>query len=159
MYAVDVNPINIVSTGDCGSLLIYKGIYVKTYYTQYTKDGVNYPAYCLDKTKQGVKDGLSYDVSVQNAINDVKLWRTIVNGYPYKSIQELGCANKEEAFTATKQAIYCYIHGNNPADYRAVGEAGQRTLNALNKITLITCVENEPEYRRCIQGVERKGGN
>lgn len=28
-----------------------------------------------------------------------------------------------------------------------------------NKITLITCVENEPEYRRCIQGVERKGGN
>lgn len=27
-----------------------------------------------------------------------------------------------------------------------------------NKITLITCVENEPEYRRCIQGVERKGG-
>ena len=134
VYAVDVNPINIVSTGDCGSLLIYKGIYVKTYYTQYTKDGVNYPTYCLDKTKQGVKDGLSYDVSVQNAINDVKLWRTIVNGYPYKSIQELGCANKEEAFTATKQAIYCYIHGNNPADYRAVGEAGQRTLNALNKI-------------------------
>lgn len=25
-----------------------------------------------------------------------------------------------------------------------------------NVITLITCVENEPEYRRCIQGVERK---
>lgn len=29
-----------------------------------------------------------------------------------------------------------------------------------NKITLITCVENEPEYRRCIQGIEKdKGGN
>ncbi len=25
-----------------------------------------------------------------------------------------------------------------------------------NRITLITCVENEPEYRRCIQGVEIK---
>ncbi len=24
-----------------------------------------------------------------------------------------------------------------------------------NKITLITCVENEPEYRRCIQGIEK----
>lgn len=23
-----------------------------------------------------------------------------------------------------------------------------------NKITLITCVENRPEYRRCIQGIE-----
>ncbi len=25
-----------------------------------------------------------------------------------------------------------------------------------NRITLITCVENEPEYRRCIQGIEVK---
>ena len=25
-----------------------------------------------------------------------------------------------------------------------------------NKITLITCVENEPEYRRCIQGTEKE---
>lgn len=24
-----------------------------------------------------------------------------------------------------------------------------------NKITLITCVENEPKYRRCVQGIER----
>ena len=24
-----------------------------------------------------------------------------------------------------------------------------------NKMTLITCVENEPEYRRCIQGIEK----
>ena len=24
-----------------------------------------------------------------------------------------------------------------------------------NRITLITCVENEPEYRRCIQGIEK----
>lgn len=24
-----------------------------------------------------------------------------------------------------------------------------------NKITLITCVENEPDYRRCIQGIEK----
>ena len=25
-----------------------------------------------------------------------------------------------------------------------------------NKITLITCVENEPEYRRCVQAVEKE---
>lgn len=25
-----------------------------------------------------------------------------------------------------------------------------------NRITLITCVENEPEYRRCVQGVQLK---
>ena len=123
-----------MSGGDCGKLLTYKGIVVETYYSQYINDGVSYPAYCLDKTKQGVNNEISYSVSVQNAISDVKLWRIIVNGYPYKTIEQLGCRNKEEAFTATKQAIYCYIHGNNPNDYQAIGEAGTRTLNALNKI-------------------------
>ena len=41
---------------------------------------------------------------------------------------------KEEAYMATKQAVYCYIHGINVNDYVAVGQAGQRTLNALHKI-------------------------
>lgn len=134
VQAVDINSANIISGGDCGSLLIYKGIVVKTYYAQYIKDGISYPAYCLDKTKKGIDNQLSYSVSVKNAISDVKLWRIIINGYPYKTIEELGCKNKEEAFTATKQAIYCYIHGNNQLDYKPIGEAGNRTLNALNKI-------------------------
>lgn len=134
VQAVDINSANIISGGDCGSLLIYKGIVIKTYYAQYIKDGISYPAYCLDKTKKGIDNQLSYSVSVQNAISDVKLWRIIINGYPYKTIEELGCKNKEEAFTATKQAIYCYVHGNNPLDYKPIGESGNRTLNALNKI-------------------------
>ena len=134
VQAVEINSANIISGGDCGSLLTYKGIVVKTYYAQYINDGISYPAYCLDKTKKGIDDKLSYSVSIQNAISDVELWRIIINGYPYKTIEELGCKNKEEAFTATKQAIYCYVHGNNPLDYKPIGEAGNRTLNALNKI-------------------------
>ena len=83
---------------------------------------------------QGVKDDLTYSVSIQDSISDVKLWRIIVNGYPYKTIQELGCNNKGEAFSATKQAIYCYIHGNNPNDYSGIGEAGNRTVRAIKQI-------------------------
>ena len=132
--ATNINSANIISGGDCGSLLTYKGVVVKAYYAQYVQDGISYPAYCLDKTKQGVNNEIAYAVSVQNAITDVKLWRIIINGYPYKTIAQLGCSNKEEAFTATKQAIYCYIHGNNPNDYQPLGEAGKRTLNALNLI-------------------------
>ena len=73
------------------------------------------------------------------------MWRIIINGYPYKTIGQLGCSNKEEAFTATKQAIYCYIHGNNSNDYQAIGEAGQRTLNALKQIlnNAETCTETQ----------------
>lgn len=134
VQAVDLNATDIISGGNCGSLLIYKGIYIKTYYAYYTKDGVNYPAYCLDKTKHGVNDELSYSVSVQSAISDVKLWRIIINGYPYKTIEQLGCSNKEEAFSATKQAIYCYIHGNGPNGYTGIGEAGNRTVRAIKQI-------------------------
>ncbi len=130
-----INTANIQSLGDCGQLLKYKGSIVITYYAGYTYDGITYPAYCLDKTKQGVSaTNPAYTVSVEEAIKDVNLWKIIINGYPYKTIEELGVANKEEAFTATKQAIYTYIHGNQLSDYEAIGEAGQRTLNALYKI-------------------------
>lgn len=133
VYATSMDSANLYAIADCGQLLKYKGVVVKVSYVQYSYNGVDYPAYCLDKTKPGVETQ-SYSVSVQEAIKDVGLWRRIINGYPYKSIEELGVANKEEAFTATKQAIYCYIHGNNPNDYEAIGEAGQRTLNAIYKI-------------------------
>ena len=133
VMATQFDSANIYMVGDCGSLLRYKGVEVKVSYVQYTYEGVSYPAYCLDKTKPGAENG-AYTVSVNSMIQDVGLWRRIINGYPYKSIEELGVANKEEAFTATKQAIYCYIHGNNPADYTPIGEAGERTLRAMHQI-------------------------
>lgn len=134
----------IYKTGDCGQLLTYKGVAVKVSYVIYTKDGISYPAYCMDKTKIGAESG-GYNVTVQDSIKDVALWRIIINGYPYKSISELGVANKEEAFAATKQAIYCHIHGNNISDYAPIGEAGKRTLNAMNKI--LTNAKNSNENK------------
>lgn len=131
--AANINSAHIYALNDCGKLLTYKGIPVKVTYVEYNENNVHYPAYCLDKTKPGAEEG-EYNVSVNSAINDVKLWRRIINGYPYKTIEQLGVANKEEAFTATKQAIYCYIHGNNPNDYGSIGEAGKRTLNAMKNI-------------------------
>ena len=142
--AKTINSAYIYSIGDCGNLLTYKGVPVKVSYVEYTENGVHYPAYCMDKTKPGAETG-AYTVSVEDAVNDVGLWRRIINGYPYKTIQELGVANKEEAFTATKQAIYCYIHKNNINDYGPIGEAGERTLNAMKKI--IQDAENSVETK------------
>ena len=133
VIATNIDAANVYAVGDCGSLLKYKGITVKTTYIQYENDGKVYPAYCLDKTKPGAEEG-SYTVSVEKAIQDVMLWKIVTNGYPYKTIGELGVANEKEAFTATKHAIYSYIHGNQLSDYKAIGEAGQRTLNAMYKI-------------------------
>ena len=132
-YAADITSAHIYLVGDCGSLMTYKGNPIKVSYVEYTEGGVHYPAYCLDAAKPGAETQ-EYTVSITSSINDVGLWRRIINGYPYKSIEDLGVANKEEAFTATKQAVYCYLYNHNPADYGAIGEAGQRTLNAFNKI-------------------------
>ena len=144
VYATNINTANIYAVRDCGNLLTYKGTPVKVTYVEYINEGNHYPAYCMDKTKVGAETN-SYNVSIEGAVNDVGLWRRIINGYPYKSIQELGVANAQEAFTATKQAIYCYIHGNNPSDYGAIGEAGQRTLNAMH--TIINNAQNSKESK------------
>lgn len=132
--AANVENMHVYSAGDCGSLLKYKGVTVITTYAEYNNGGVKYPAYCLNKTLQGVGEVADYDVNVSNMVTDVKLWRLVINGYPYKTLEELGVANKQEAFTATKHAIYCYIHGNDMNQYTAIGEAGTRTLNAMKKI-------------------------
>ena len=144
VYATNINTANIYAVRDCGNLLTYKGTPVKVTYVEYINEGNHYPAYCMDKTKVGAETN-SYNVSIEGAVNDVGLWRRIINGYPYKSIQELGVANAQEAFTATKQAIYCYIHGNNLSDYGAIGEAGQRTLNAMH--TIINNAQNSKESK------------
>ena len=134
VQAVNINSATIISGGNCGSLLQYKGTERTIYYAKYIQDGVEYPAYCLEKTKQDVDVTAPYSVSVNNNISDVQLWRIIINGYPYKTIEELGCKNKEEAFAATKEAIYCYIHGNNRYGYTGIGEAGERTIKAFYQI-------------------------
>ncbi len=148
--AVQINSADIKNGGNCGNLIIYKGMPVITYYAYYESNGKQYPAYCLDKTKHGVSDSLAYSVSVEDSIHDVGLWRYIINGYPYKTYQELGCANKEEAFTATKQAIYCYIHGNDVNGYSPVGEAGNRTVAAIKKIVNDAKNSNENQVSKSI---------
>lgn len=133
VYATSIESANLYAIGDCGQLLKYKGGVVKISYVQYSYNGVDYPAYCMNPNKPGAETQ-SYSVSVQEAINDIGLWRRIINGYPYKSIEELGVTSKEEAFAATKHAIYCYLYGNDPNNYEGIGEAGERTLRAMHII-------------------------
>ncbi len=146
VYAAELGSnIQLKNSGDCGALLKYKGVEVVTAYVTYNDNGKEYPAYCLNRNLSGVGMVDDYAVSVNKYVTDVGLWRRIINGYPYKTISELGCKTKYEAFSATKQAIYCYIHGNKPSDYEAIGEAGKRTLNAMKSI--ISNAQNSTETK------------
>lgn len=118
----------------CDKVLKYKGIARGAVYVVYEENGKQYPAYCINPERIGVGDTDAYDVSANGYITDVTLWRIITNGYPYKTLEELGVANEKEAYLATKQAIYCYLDNRNVNEYSGIGEAGARTLNALKQI-------------------------
>ena len=115
-------------------LLIWKGLKIHTHLAVYKKDGKEYPAYCMNRELPGVEIGKSQTVDVKQLVNNVMVWRAIINGYPYKSISKLGCNTEEEAYLATKQAVYCMLTNRDVNEYSAIGEAGERTLNALKTI-------------------------
>lgn len=115
-------------------LLMWNGLKIHTHMAVYKKDGKEYPAYCMNRELPGVEIGISQTVDVNKLINNVMVWRAIINGYPYKSISELGCKTEEEAYLATKQAVYCMITNRDVNEYSAIGESGERTLNALKQI-------------------------
>ena len=115
-------------------LLMWKGLKIHTHLAVYKKDGKEYPAYCMNRELPGVEIARSQTVDVKKLVNNVMVWRAIINGYPYKSISELGCNTEEEAYLATKQAVYCMLTNRDVNEYSAIGEAGERTLNALKTI-------------------------
>ncbi|MGN1310688.1 MAG: SpaA isopeptide-forming pilin-related protein [Clostridia bacterium] len=114
-------------------------------YVVYTKDGQEYPAYCLNKDLDGVTLDSQYTVSTEELLTNVKVWRAIVNGYPYKTPAQLGCNTEEEAYIATKQAVYCMLYDREPSEYNAVNETGTRVWNALNQI--VTNAKNSSEVK------------
>ena len=132
--AVQLNEEYLYEKGSYANMLMHNGIEVLTTYVVYNKDGVEYPAYCIDIGKPGVGENGSYAVDTSNQISDVGLWKIVRNGYPYITVSQLGCANKEEAYTATKHAIYCYLASRSVDEYEPIGEAGIRVKNAMNKI-------------------------
>lgn len=141
-----IDKANLYSKGECGQLLKYNGVIVKTEMVVYAKDNKEYPAYCLDVEKKGVTSSSAYDVTVEGLITDVSVWRAIINGYPYKTPEQLGCQNANEAYTATKQAVYCMIYNRGEelmSKYEGIGEAGQRTVVALKNIVNTARSSNE----------------
>ena len=62
---------DLYSKGTCGRLLKKGDMVVKTSIVVYKKDGKEYPAYCLDKTKQGVDEEISYSVDLDGVIKNL----------------------------------------------------------------------------------------
>lgn len=127
--------------GDCGYHLQFwdtnknQWSYVKTTYVYYEEGGKQYPAYCLQSNLPGVGSEPEYNVDIDSFIEDVRLWRVAINGYPYQTPQSMGLENYLDAFVATKQAIYRIIDGKDPATfYNGPDSRGQAIKNAIIKL-------------------------
>ena len=151
-FAFEIGEKSLVSLGECERYLTYNGNPVKTTYIAMEKDGVMYPAYCLDVTKPGIET-TSYTVNGGSKVQDVNVWRAVINGFPYKSVQELGAANEQEAFTATKHAVYTMLYNRDTSSYGAVdSDSGKRVyqiyLNIVNNARNTNeTIINNPEIK------------
>ena len=135
-FAFDIGTKDLVLHARCEVFLTYEGKPINVNFVAYERDGKYYPAYCLNDSLPGV-DLTTYSVNGGNKLQDVNVWRAIINGYPYKSLAELGAQNEQEAFTATREAVYTMLYNRNTNSYAPVdSDAGRRTyqiyLNIVN---------------------------
>ncbi|MEO2799927.1 SpaA isopeptide-forming pilin-related protein, partial [Flavonifractor plautii] len=86
-----------------------------TYFLYESNDGSTKesPAYCVNPNQYGVPQTVGPGESIKYLANekasDPKVVGIISNGYPHRSLGELGLENKYQAFYATKMALWCYL--------------------------------------------------
>lgn len=114
----------------------YKNYLYRSEFVVYNSEDQEHPAYCLNKELDGVslKNG-GYTVELTNLITNNLVRKAIINGYPYKTYQELGCNNEMEAYTATKLAVYDMLYNYNFEDFIPVNETGVRVIAAIKSIS------------------------
>lgn len=129
----------------------YWGQDLTIYHTVYAKDGKEYPAYCVDYTHKGITDERKYSVKItQNYVDEnynstdktLAVWRVILNGYPFKTIEGL---NDYEAYAATKLAVFYVLENweENKDKIYYKNDEGKKVIDAMFKI-----VESAKNYTK-----------
>ena len=108
--------------------------YNQTFYTD--NDGQRYIAYCLCPGLPGVGyvsgEKETYQVNINKLLDDDVIWRVLKNGYPNKSIDELGVETADDAYFATMQAINSILRGYSLEQARELYCVGQFSINGEN---------------------------
>ena len=105
--------------------------YNQTYYTD--TDGQRYIAYCLSPGLPGVGyvsgERETYSVKINNLLEDDRIWRVLKNGYPNKTVEDLGVETADDAYFATMQAINSILRGYTLEQARELYCVGQFAIN------------------------------
>ena len=112
----------------------------------YDEEGNKNAAFCVDPNKAGPGEYFAgkYDLNVAGAETNEKIAAIINNSIPYKTYQELGVNSEEEAYAATKAAIWCVIGVSQYTDRGKWNAPDKPQVTALfNK--LVDLALNNPE--------------
>lgn len=152
-----VNEVNLYSKGEMVSFS-YREMGVAIQFVVYQKDGIEYPAYCLEPNLIGVTEQQGMKAIANKTLDNDKIWRVIMNGYPFKTPAELNCHNEHEAFAATSIAIYDGIYNYDWSKFEAYNEQGKRILTTAQSILEIAQKSKEvkPEGKVEIQRQSEK---
>lgn len=129
-----INEADLYSKGEMVSFS-YKGIIVGVEFVVYKKDGVEYPAYCLNRNLPGVTSSQGTKVSVSKTVENAAVWRAVTNGYPFKTASQLNCNSDMEAFAATKMAVYDALYTYDWDDFETLNDEGKRVIAAAESIS------------------------
>lgn len=140
--ATEISKANLKKIQNSDSQIQFKGsngwYNVQSQYIGYTEKGKIYPAYCISHGLPGVDELGPYTVSIDKTLDDVRIWRTIINGFPYKSAKDLGVETDIDAYVATKQAIYSVIlHRDVYSLYRGRTSRGDKIVKAIYNLANI----------------------
>ena len=111
----DITKITVVKGKDINDMLYGGKKVLHSSAWWYDADGNKNPAFCVDPNKAGPGEYFAgkYDLNVAGAETNEKVAAIINNSIPYKTYQELGVNSEEEAYAATKAAIWCVIGVSN----------------------------------------------
>ena len=110
--------VDIYNGGAKFSYLSMNGRVQSFLYTYYLYTGANgqtkeIPAYCVNPNLPGVPQTVEPGESIKYLANekssDPKVMGIVANGYPTRGLAELKLENKEQAYYATKIALWCYL--------------------------------------------------
>ena len=144
--------VDIYAKNDDLEWLTMNGSVKTQHYTYYNYTSVQtgqtneIPAYCVDPRLYGVpalvEEGTAIKYSAESIVNDPKVCGIIANGYPHMPLSTLGVNSVDEAYYATKTALWIYLLGNwsldglgiNPSLSGAERTAAERVLKATRDI-------------------------
>ncbi|MCI8539808.1 MAG: Cys-Gln thioester bond-forming surface protein [Oscillospiraceae bacterium] len=111
--------VNVFAKNDDLNWLRMNGSTKNQHYTYYNYESPQsgqmqeIPAYCVNPDLYGVPalvpEGTSIEYTCTSIVSDPKVCGIVGCGYPHMSLEALGLQTKEEAYYATKTALWCYL--------------------------------------------------